>query len=216
MRSEAAIAQGAGVVSVASPDASVLERRLSEAIAKRSRDNVLGIVSFGMAGGLWRYYRPGQWLVAGKLIDPEGVVLVPDPDWTMALISALPGAQPTTLVASHTAVRTPTEKRALHEATGANAVDMESHVVARVARAHNLPFAVARVVLDPFDATVPDAAMAGLLEDGSTDVMPVIAALMRAPRELFPLLKLAAHARRAHRALAAGRKALGVRMSFPE
>lgn len=216
MRSEASIAHGAGVVAVASPVASVLERRLNEAIAKRAKSDVLGIVSFGTAGSLWRYYQPGQWLVAAKLLDPNGAALVPDANWTMALISAIPGAQPTTLIGVDSAVRTPAAKRALNEATGANAVDMESHVVARVAMAHGLPFAVARVVLDPFDTWVPDAAMAGLLEDGSTRAMPVLQALMHAPRDIVPLAKLAWNARTAHRSLRVGRKAIGVRMSFPE
>jgi uridine phosphorylase len=216
MRSEASIAHGAGVVAVASPVASVLELRLNDALSKRSKGDVLGLVSFGTAGALWRYYRPGQWLVAAKICDEHGTVLVPDPNWTMALISAIPGAQPATFIGVNDAVRTPGAKRALHEATGANAADMESHVVARVALAHGLPFAVARVVLDPFDTRVPDAAMAGLLEDGSTHVMPVLRALMKAPRDILPLAKLAWNARTAHRSLKVGRKAIGVRMSFPE
>jgi len=216
MRSEAHIAHGAGVISVASPIAHILESRLNALLDQRGEDAVLGIISFGTAGSLWRYYRPGQWLVAPKLIGPNQTVLEPDLAWSMALVAALPGAQPTTLVASEEPLRDGAQKRALHALSGANAVDMESHVVARVAKERNLPFAVARVVLDPLDSRIPDAALAGLLEDGSTAILPVLNSLMKTPRDLVPLVRLALWSRVAHQALRLGRRALGARMAFPD
>jgi adenosylhomocysteine nucleosidase len=45
-------------------------------------------------------------------------------------------------------------KAGLRKATGALAVDMESHVAASFAAAHHLPFAAVRAVCDPVNRTL--------------------------------------------------------------
>jgi nucleoside phosphorylase len=58
-------------------------------------------------------------------------------------------------------------KRALRAETGALAVDMESHVAARVAARRGLPFAVVRVISDSADEALPPAAQIGMKPDGA-------------------------------------------------
>jgi adenosylhomocysteine nucleosidase len=92
------------------------------------------------------------------------------------------------------------EKAALR-ATGAAAVDMESHIVARVAAAHGLPYAVFRIISDTAAQTLPPAARVPLNEDGSVDLPAVLLALAKNPAQLHALIRTARDANRALRTL---------------
>ena len=60
-----------------------------------------------------------------------------------------------TLITVNDVVETPEQKRALHERTGAEIVDMETFAIANVCQAHGLPFFSFRVVLDTVDDQIP-------------------------------------------------------------
>lgn len=95
----------------------------------------------------------------------------------------------------------PAAKTELHRRSGAIAVDMESAAVAAAAARAGLAFAVVRVIVDAADQVVPSVALAGL--DGPrTRPLRVAAGLLESPAQAFPLLRLAASARRARRVLA--------------
>jgi adenosylhomocysteine nucleosidase len=100
-------------------------------------------------------------------------------------------------------------KAALFAATGAVAVDMESAIVARVARRHRLPFAILRVVADPAHRSLPSAALVSMRPDGEVDMAGVFNALSRDPRQIATLARLAVDARRAFAALSRARAMLG-------
>ena len=93
-------------------------------------------------------------------------------------------------------------KAALHAATGALAVDMESHVAAAFAAAHGLPFAALRVISDGADRALPKAAQAGMKADGGMDVLAVLRALARDPGQLPALIRTGLEAEVAFRQLA--------------
>jgi nucleoside phosphorylase len=104
---------------------------------------------------------------------------------------------------------TAADKRALHRSTGALAVDMESHIAGATAAAHGVPFAVCRAIVDPAWRTLPSAATAGLRDDGSTALAPILRELMRQPSQLGALIQLAADARAARASLVQARRAMG-------
>ncbi len=93
-------------------------------------------------------------------------------------------------------------KAALHAATGALAVDMESHVAAAFAAEHGIPFAALRVISDGADRALPKAAQAGMKADGGMDVLAVVKALARDPRQLPALIRTGREAEVAFRRLA--------------
>ena len=103
---------------------------------------------------------------------------------------------------------TQADKQALASATGALAVDMESHIAARLAAAHGLPFAALRVICDPAGRAIPPAAIAGMREDGGTDLGAILRALLRDPGQLPAMIRLAGDARTAFSFLARCRRAL--------
>ena len=95
------------------------------------------------------------------------------------------------------ALSIPAHKRALNAATGAAAVDMESHIVADLAARHGLPFAVVRVIADPVSRGLPRAALVGMRSDGTTDVGACLRSLVRDPAQLPALVRVAVDTSRA-------------------
>ncbi|MBN3767889.1 hypothetical protein G3O01_44285, partial [Burkholderia sp. Ac-20365] len=100
------------------------------------------------------------------------------------------------------------DKAALHASTGALAVDMESHLAGAIAEANGLPFVVCRAIVDPAWRTLPSAATAGLRDDGTTAIGPILRELARQPSQLGGLLQVAADARAARASLVAARDVL--------
>ena len=209
MAFEAKIVRGRGVEAVFAARADWLERALSDAIAR----GCSGIISFGTAGGLAPDLAPGALIVAESVCGPFGE-LHTDAAWTARIVEALAGTPLERItrrgkMAGVTApVKTEAEKRSLNTSTGALAVDMESHIAGAIATARGLPFAVCRAVVDPAWRTLPPAATAGLRDDGTTAIGPILRELLREPAQLGALLRLASDAREARATLVRARHAL--------
>ncbi|QOH37716.1 phosphorylase superfamily protein [Burkholderia cepacia] len=208
MAFEARIARGDGVEAVFAARADRLERALTEATAR----GCAGIVSFGTAGGLAPDLAPGALVIANAIDGPFGRVET-DTRWSTRLVAALHDtpvwARVTrgTIAAVGAPVVSEQEKTALHRAKGALAVDMESHIAAAFAAARGVPFAVCRAIVDPAWRTLPSAATAGLRDDGSTAILPILRELLKQPSQLGPLLQVASDARAARTTLIQARHA---------
>src|SRR5262249_8713810 len=135
--------------------------------------------------------------------------------WTQSLRERLPGAVHANIVGMDAPVADPLEKRLLHARTGAVAVDMESHIAASIAAAHQVPFVACRVIIDAADKRLPPAALAGLRPDGTANVAAVLGSVVRQPGQLPALLRTALDARIASRALRRARRMLGPGLRFP-
>jgi adenosylhomocysteine nucleosidase len=117
------------------------------------------VVSFGLAGALHDGVRIGEVLDATRVVDESGATL-----WEGAPLGVA-GARNATVLGSDVLVHDSGERQRLHVASGADAVDMESGVLARSGRLAG----VLRAVSDE-----PSSAIEGVDEtvhaDGSTDV----------------------------------------------
>ncbi|UXU89554.1 phosphorylase [Burkholderia sp. S-53] len=208
MAFEARIARGHGVEAVFAARADRLERALADATAR----GCAGIVSFGTAGGLAPDLAPGALVIANAIDGPFGRVET-DAGWSTRLVAALHDtpvwARVTrgTIAAVGAPVVSEQEKASLHHAKGALAVDMESHIAAAFAAARGVPFAVCRAIVDPAWRTLPRAATAGLRDDGSTAILPILRELLKQPSQLGPLLQVASDARAARTTLIQARHA---------
>jgi hypothetical protein len=138
-----------------------------------------------------------------------------DAAWSKALLIALPQAISAPVAGVDRPVADVTAKRNLHDATGAAAVDMESHIAARLAKAHELPFAAFRVIVDPAARTLPPAALVALRPDGGVAVKAVLASLARQPGQIPRMMRLALDMQAAKSALLRGRRMLGPGLGFP-
>ncbi len=186
-----------------------------EAALDRLASGMSGIISIGIAGGLAPELMPGQWIIADAVLD-EGRALSTDPAWTDRLTARLPGAGKGMLAGVDAMVAERMQKAALHRATGAVAVDMESHIAARVAERHRLPFAAARVVCDAAHRTLPSAARVGMRADGRMDLVAVLRSLLGDPWQLPALIRTGLEAERAFRALLRGHRLLGHALAGPD
>jgi hypothetical protein len=112
-----------------------------------------------------------------------------------------PDALVGTVVGSDSIAATIARKQELRARTGALAVDMESHIAARVAARHGLPFAALRTISDTAAEALPPAALVGMKPDGTMALGAVLASLARSPGQLPALLRTGIGAERAFRAL---------------
>jgi hopanoid-associated phosphorylase len=212
MAFEASIAAGKGgdgIEAVYAARADLLQRALDAALER----GAAGVISFGTAGGLGPDLEPGTIVIAEAVDGPFGRIAC-DADWSARMAAALMASPlaAQTRRGVEAAVAAPltgaADKAALHQSNGALAVDMESHLAAAAAAARGLPFAVCRAVVDPAWRSLPKAAMAGLRDDGSTAVLPILRELARDPLQLGGLLRVAADAGAARKALTAARRVL--------
>lgn len=207
---EARIAAGPGVEVICGGKGQDLAGVLSRAIRQGCR----GLVSFGVAGGLDPDLVPGTCVVASAILSGRNR-LQTDQTWSQNLLATIPNAIHGMLMGVSAPVATPQAKQALHERTGAVAVDMESHIVAQVGASHGLPVAAIRVVTDPAERALPACALAAMRADGTTDIPAMIRSVMQRPRELPALFRTALDARAARATLLRGRQLLGPRLGLP-
>jgi adenosylhomocysteine nucleosidase len=121
------------------------------------------VVSFGLAGALHDGLRVGDVLDATRVVDERGETL-----WQGSPLG-IEGARDATVLASHDLVHDAAERRRLHEASGADAIDMESGVLARSGRLAG----VVRVISDDAKSSI-EGVDTTIHPDGSTDVMGLL------------------------------------------
>ncbi len=168
----------------------------AEAAARRLvARGVAGLISFGLAGGLSPELRPGDVVVPAAVLE-NGVRFGCDP----ALMAALGGGAGV-MLAAEAMIGRAADKAALFAASQAEAVDLESGAVARVAAAAGLPFAVLRAVADSAAQNLPPAAMIGLTADGRIDFAAIAASVLRLPGQVPGLIAVGRNAQQARAAL---------------
>ena len=145
------------------------------------------LVSFGLAGALRDGLAPGTVVDATKVVDVEGAVL-----WEGEPLG-VPGAEQVTMLAAERIVDDAAERRRLHDATGADAADLESGPLARAGRLHGVVRAISDTPARPLDG-LADGANA----DGSTNWPALARAFAHSPRGF---VRSAAEAQRALRRL---------------
>ncbi|WP_206659574.1 phosphorylase [Hansschlegelia zhihuaiae] len=187
--------RGRGLVPVVGGGrATALEDELERRVTRFAP--VAAILSSGLAGALDPSLKPGDVVVGHLVASADGGSSILE-----RIRALLPQARVGPIVGSDVIVATVEEKRALHARTGAVAIDMESHIAARVAARHGLPFAALRTISDGADQELPTAALVGLRPDGRMAVGAVLASLARDPAQLSALMGAAIGAERAFRAL---------------
>jgi hopanoid-associated phosphorylase len=157
------------------------------------------VISFGLCGALDSRLAPGALIVADRVVDGEAEFPT-DSRWSARVREALP-AWRGALVGSDVIAGSADGKAALARASGALAVDMESHKAARAAHAAGIAFVVVRAVSDGAAASLPLSAQAGFRPDGRVDTAAVLASLRRRPWELPDLIRTARDAGAGFKAL---------------
>ena len=212
---EARIAAGPGVEAI---QAGGSPQRLRLLLDARAAPGCRGVVSFGIAGGLDPALRPGDIVVATGIVAGERWAA--DASCTAQLRDRLKATGRRVVAADlagvDAAILSVADKTTLRRATGAAAVDMESHVAAAYAALHRLPVAAIRVVCDPAERAVPAFAAQALKPNGDPDILAVLRALATGRARPRDLIGLARDSSAAFKALAAARATLGAGLGLSE
>jgi adenosylhomocysteine nucleosidase len=198
---EARIAAGPGLTVICS---SSDPKQLRMLLASFDPSTIRGVISFGVAGGLDPALKSGDVVVATEITAGES-------RWSAALelseeLIAGAGLGRQRVVRAGLAgveqiVSGKAGKAALRTATGAAAVDMESHIAAAYAEEVGLPFAALRVVSDPATRALPAVVMNAIKPDGNVDLRKVLGGLVRNPSTLRALVSTGRDFNRALRSL---------------
>jgi adenosylhomocysteine nucleosidase len=182
--------------SLSCPDAEVLLTGIGRRNAERTlraaltRDLWGRVVSCGFAGGLNPALRVGDVLF--------------DADEASRLEPVLrqAGARPARFHHVDRVIATAAGKKALWEATEADAVDMESAIIRQLCRRHQIPSATVRVISDAAHEDLPLDFSAFLTPDERLHYGRLLGRVFRSPSTLLGLLRLQRAARLAARRLA--------------
>ncbi len=201
LAAEARIARGLGGVT----EAAGIGAGGAEAAAERAVGRgATALLSFGLAGGLAPGLSPGMVIVPGTVID------ITERRWPADLALARRFGDPAgAILATPEIVSSAAAKRAAWQASGAEAADMESGAVARVAARHGLPFAVLRAICDPAERDLPPASLTALDDRGRIQPMALLRSLARNPAQIGALIRVGRDAALARRALLARVEAAG-------
>jgi hopanoid-associated phosphorylase len=208
LKQEARIAAGPGLTVICSSSNPVQLRQMMLSFDPAS---IRGIVSFGVAGGLNPALRSGDIVIASEIISADDRWAT-EPELTENLI-AMPAKRrrsvvPGVLVGVEQVVTGQLGKAALRATTGADAVDMESHIAARYASDNNLPFAAVRVISDPSHRALPELTKNAIKPNGNVDMWKVMRGIARNPKTIPHLISTGRDFNRALRSLRGCRSAL--------
>jgi hopanoid-associated phosphorylase len=184
------------------------EADVAHTLRRAIRSGCRSVLSFGIAGGLDPDLRAGDCIIASDIADAHQLHPT-DPNWARNLVEAIPGARLGRIAGVNSVASDVATKRDLYRRTRAVAVDMESHIAARIAADHKVAFAAIRVVLDPAHRALPEAAVLAANEDGSVNLAPVMRAIFGYPSQLPALVQLGLDAYAARSALKRLRRLLG-------
>ena len=187
----------------------------AQTAAQRLADEgAAALAIFGVAGALRADLRSGTLFCPEHVVDDNDHDYTPDPAWRARLLQRLTTKrlavlETGSLVSVPLPLLTAAAKIAAHHRYAAAGVDMESAVVAAVARDHNLPFMALRAIIDEVDDTIPAALHDSVDAWGRPRPFNLIAALSRHPLLLTQLPGLQSRMQQATRALHAAADAAG-------
>jgi len=210
MEREARIAAGADIVTVVGGSSGRLRERLESALA-----GARGIISIGIAGALAPQLRPGDVVVAAAILS-SGKRFAADSAWSARLVSRLPGAILAPVAGTDTLIASAAEKARMFAATGAHAVDMESHIAAEIAERRGLPFAGLRIIADAATSDLPACASVALTPEGKVSLAAVLGSVVKRPGQIPQMIRMARESNAAFAALFRCRALLGDRLLGPD
>jgi adenosylhomocysteine nucleosidase len=163
------------------------------------------LISWGTVGALAPGVDAGTLVIPVRVVDSCGQVFITDEAWRQRMLRRANGrllrTTPGLLAQAGQVIRTPGEKRDLHQRLGAVAVDMESAALAEVAREAAVPFIVVRAVTDTARMSIPGSVMHAMDPAGRIHLRRLLSGVLCHPADMIALVRLAKGYRAAAAAL---------------
>lgn len=167
------------------------------------------LISFGVAGALAPNLRAGDVIISTEVVSDNGRWRADERfSARVAHLAREIGAFQGPVFGASVVLASEAEKGRAWRETGALAVDLESDVVARIATLAGIPFLVARTIADAAHRRLPPAALIPLSGGGTPNLARVLGSVIRRPRQIGTLVRLALETRMALEALAGPADAL--------
>lgn len=168
--------------------------RAYAAAAELAAEGIEVLVSFGVSGGLSARLEPGAIILGDSVMASNGTIA----EAPRALVERLTNTANKgglevakgRVAGVDRIVRQPAQKHILAERSGAIAVDMESHAVAKAAMEHGTAFAILRVIADPASGAIPEAALSMIGPNGRVGPFRAARAILGRPQDLPGLVRL--------------------------
>lgn len=193
---------GSGVVATLS---GVGSARAREAGTELIAQGATALLSWGVAAGLDPGLAPGSLVLPRSIIAADLSVYPVDHEWHERLRHALmpkvvyhTGA----LAESEGVVESAADKRELRMKTEADAADMESAALARLAHESGLPFCAVRAIVDPAGMALPRSILGAMDASGQVRLGKLLPKLLVHPGDWLALVRLGRYFRSARQTLA--------------
>lgn len=149
---------------------------------------IASVVGFGLCGGLVKTLRRGDLVIPSEILF-QGQALVATSEWLrMRFLRELDAIPAKTSYTSAKLIDLPAAKAAIYAATGAEAVDMESHSWVKACHEENIACVIVRSVLDEAQESLSPELALMVDERGNVKVWQVIKSLLNNPALLKDLI----------------------------
>jgi len=151
------------------------------------------LISWGCAAALDTSLKPGDLVLADRLLDINDTEIAINPDWyeyAKKLLTPYINIHTGGLTESANIVSSSKEKQHLQLITEAIALDMESIPVAKAAGKNALPFLAIRAIVDPAGMDLPRAIAYAANTEGDIILSRLLLFLALHPTELPGLIRL--------------------------
>ncbi len=154
------------------------------------------IISWGCAAALKTGINPGSLAIPKQLITENKQTLSLQSPWYNHCHDYLSGHFTLcgeTLAESSCLISSSAEKHTVHQATGAELLDMESIAIARSAQQAGIPCMVIRAIADPVEMDLPYAIQYALNAQGEIKLNKLLVYIATHPGEILALIRLGLH-----------------------
>lgn len=175
-------------------------RPARDAAAGLMEHGIDALISWGVAGAL----EPS--LITGDVLIPDLIIMEhehfsPSSRWTDNIKAHLAKTLPNIKsggICTTTEICAATEnKQNLLHKTGAQAVEMESAAIAKLACEKNIDFIAVKAISDEADTAIPDAVLSGIDNAGTLDLLSFLNSCCRRPGQVLQIIKTASDYKKA-------------------
>lgn len=165
------------------------EHEFWEKIQEAIKRGGAAIISYGIAGGLHPRLKSGDIIIGDSVVD-NNITFETDLKWRNHLKKIITRSTIGKVIGVDRPVTSSMEKNQLNAQYGGIIVDMESHIAARIAKVHGLPFVILRVIADHAKREVPEAARQALKQNGTISYRPIINSIKEDPKQMTTMYHL--------------------------